>query len=81
MANIKKKIFAVAEAAGYEGDATGGILGAIDALTDTLAEDDVDTGANIATAVGVLLAGITSDDAPEVADAEGDTTPEGGSGK
>lgn len=78
MANIKKTIFAAAEAAGYEGAATGGILGAIDALADTLAGDDVDAGTDIATAVGVLLANITSDDAPEVAGAEGGSTPEGG---
>lgn len=81
MANIKKKIFAVAEAAGYEGDATGGILGAIDALTDTLAEDDVDTGTNIATAVGVLFAGITGNDSTELADVDDDLAPVGGSGK
>ena len=80
MANIKKKIFAVAENAGYEGEATGGILGAIDALTDALVGEDVDTGTDIASAVGVLFSDIAGDGPAELDDLEGDPAP-GGNGE
>lgn len=54
MPTIKDAIVTIAKTAGYEGAEPQTIADAIDALTDTLAGSDVDSGKTIAEAIGVL---------------------------
>ena len=54
MAKIKKAIFDVAGANGYDGTEPRTIIAALDALTDTLAGSDVDSANNISDAISTL---------------------------
>ena len=54
MPKIKKAILDIAEASGYEGGEPATIIGALDALTDTLAGSDVDAADCISDAITTL---------------------------